>query len=111
MGCVFARQVWTLILPQLGLLQLAPQPTVSRFSGWWKRSIAAVPKEVCKGLNSLIIVVEWEIWKHRNSCVFDNKRPSVQEVIRVVSLEGGLWCSAGASKLHELVLGLLPTGA
>jgi hypothetical protein len=33
-GCVFARQIWTLILQQLGLLQLAPQPTVSRFSGW-----------------------------------------------------------------------------
>jgi hypothetical protein len=38
-------------------------------------------------------------------------RPSVQEVIRAVSLEGGLWCLAGASKLHELVLRLLPTEA
>ena len=100
MGCVFARQVWSLILQQLGLLQLAPQPTVTRFSGWWKRSIAAVPKEAHKGLNSLIILVAWEIWKHRNSCVFDNKRLSVQEVIRAVSSEGGLWCSA--SRLEPL---------
>ena len=103
-GCVFARQVWTLVLEQIGLLLVAPQHNVSRFSRWWKRSIAAVPKEIRKGLNSLIILVAWEIWKHRNSCVFDNKRPNIQEVFRAISSEGELWCSAGASKLQELVL-------
>ena len=93
------------------MLQLAPQPTVIRFSGWWKRTTAAVPKDLRKGLNSLIILVAWEIWKHRNSCVFGNKRPSVQKVLRAISSEGGLWCSAGASKLQELVFRLLPSGA
>jgi hypothetical protein len=37
----------------------------------------------------LIILVAWEIWKHRNTCVFDNKRPSVQEVLRTISAKGG----------------------
>ena len=41
--CIFSRQVWSLVLQQLGLLQLAPQPSVTRFSGWWKRSTAAIP--------------------------------------------------------------------
>ena len=63
------------------------------------------------GVNDDSLNLSWEIWKHRNSCVFDNKRPSVQEVIRAVSSEGGLWCSAGTSELHELVLGSLPIGA
>ena len=103
MGCVFARQVWTLILQQLGLLQLAPQPTVTRFSGWWKRSIAAVPKEAHKGLNSLIILVAWKI--SRNSCVFDNKRPNIQEVIRAVSLEGGLGARLEPPNSKNLFLG------
>jgi hypothetical protein len=31
-------------------------------------------------------------------------------VLRAVSLEGGLWCSAGASKLQELMPGLLALG-
>ena len=110
-GCVFAWQVWTLVLQQLGLLQLAPQPTVTHFLGWWRRSTAAIPKEARKGLNSLIILVSWEIWKHRNICVFDNKRPSVQEVLRAINAEGGLWCSAEASKLQELVFRLLPSRA
>jgi len=105
-GCVFARQVWFLVFQHLGLLQLAPQPTVTRFSGWWKKTTSDVPKEARKGLNSLIILVAWEIWKHRNTCVFDNMRPNVQEVLRAISSEGGIWCSAGASKLQELVLRL-----
>ena len=110
-GCVFARQVWSLVLHQFGLLHLAPQSAVTRFSGWWKRSTAAIPKEARKGLNSLIILVAWEIWKHRNTCVFDNKWPSVQEVLRSISAEGVLWCSAGASKLQELVIRSLPAVA
>ena len=109
--CVFSREVWTLIFQKLGLLALAPQPGSSSFIRWWCRFRKAVPKELRKGLNSLIILVAWEIWKHRNSCVFDNSRPSVEEVLKAVNVEGGLWCLAGASKLQELVFGSVPAGA
>ena len=68
-GCVFSRQVWASIFQLLGLMQLVPDPSVSRFSGWWRKVIKAVPKEVRRGLNSLIILVAWEVWKHRNDCV------------------------------------------
>ena len=102
-GCVFAREVWTIILHHLGVLHLAPQPSNVCFSSWWRKSVAAAPRETRKGLNSLIILVAWELWKHRNACVFEKKRPSIQEVLRFVSMEGGLWCSAGASRLHQLV--------
>jgi len=88
-------------------MQLVPDPSVSRFSGWWRKVIKAVPKEVRRGLNSLIILVAWEVWKHRNDCVFENSRPCIQTVLRAVSIEGGLWCSAGASKLQELMPRLL----
>ena len=64
----------------------------------------SVPKAERKGLNSLIILVAWEVWKHRNSCVFKNATPSTREVLRAVSAEGNLWCSAGARKLQELLV-------
>jgi hypothetical protein len=91
-----------------------------RISAWRSKLSLVMDKIQCsgqidgwvhKGLNSLIILVVWEIWKHRKACVFDNKRPNIQEVVRAVSSEGGLWCSAGASKLQELVLRSLPAGA
>ncbi|RCV40403.1 hypothetical protein SETIT_9G050600v2, partial [Setaria italica] len=81
---------------------------------WWRRAISSVPKEVRKGFNSLIILIAWEVWKHRNDCVFDNSRPNILKVVSSVSTEGGLWCMAGASKLQELMSRLsrsLPLGA
>jgi hypothetical protein len=63
-----------------------------------------VPKAEQKGLNSLIILVAWEVWMHCNSCVFENATPSIQEVLRAVSTEGNLWCSAGARNLQELLV-------
>jgi hypothetical protein len=47
-----------------------------------------------KGLNYLIILVAWEIWKHRNACVFEGAIPGVQLVLQAVTNEGVLWCMA-----------------
>ena len=102
-GCVFAREVWTLILDGLGLRSLAPQPGCCRFISWWCTATKAVPKEMRKGLNCLIILVAWEIWKHRNACVFEGKRPCVHIILQTVANECSLWSLAGASALKELL--------
>ncbi|WVZ85537.1 hypothetical protein U9M48_032454 [Paspalum notatum var. saurae] len=103
-SCVFAWQIWTLILNELGLLTMAPQPGCTRFSNWWCHSIKRIEKNLRKGLNSLIILVAWEIWKHRNACVFEGAAPCVQQVRRAVVEEGSVWCLARASALQELLL-------
>jgi hypothetical protein len=59
-----------------------------------------------KGLNSLIILVSWEIWKHQNSCVFEGILLNIQALLRNVSDECCLW--TGASKLHFLLRSLAP---
>ncbi|CAL5002947.1 unnamed protein product [Urochloa decumbens] len=100
-----------MIFQPLGLLNLAPDPSVIRFTGWWRKTVAAAPKEVRKGINSLIILVAWELWKHRNSCVFDNQRPNIQDVLWSVNTEGSIWCMAGACKLQELLSRSLTLGA
>jgi hypothetical protein len=68
-SCVLARQVWTEILQRLGLVTVAPQPSVTRFSSWWCLALKNIPKEMRKGFNSLVILVAWEIWKHWNECL------------------------------------------
>jgi len=107
-ACVFARQVWTAIFHVLGLLPLAPKLVDSRFSSWWCKTIKDVPKEIRKGLNSLIILVAWELWKHRNACVFEGASPCVQRVLAVVTEECMLWCWAGAKAPQQLLSRLLP---
>jgi hypothetical protein len=56
-SCVFARQVWTLILIRMGLDALAPQPGSFRFSSWWCQGLKNIEKSSRKGFNSLIILV------------------------------------------------------
>ncbi|KAJ1273975.1 hypothetical protein BS78_05G027600 [Paspalum vaginatum] len=72
---------------------------------WWACSISLAPKEVRKRLNTLFILVVWELWKFRNPYVFEGCQPSVQWVLQLIEDEGLLWCRAGASNLQELVKG------
>ncbi|GJN03512.1 hypothetical protein PR202_ga20967 [Eleusine coracana subsp. coracana] len=60
------------------------------------------PKETQKGVNSLIILTAWVLWKHRNSCVFYGKNPSLIILQREVAEERHLWELAGAKGLRAL---------
>lgn len=73
------------------------------FSVWWSRAVRRVPKEKRKGLNSLIILVVWSLWKHRNACVFDGRDPSVSVICQEVEAESRLWIMAGDKVLQELL--------
>ena len=102
-GCVLSREVWAWLLRELKLNVLPPTSS-SRFCSWWKRTATSLEKSLRKGFNSLVILVSWELWKHRNACVFDGVRPQAQTVLTHVAAEGHLWCLAGASGLHDLLL-------
>jgi hypothetical protein len=101
-SCV--RQVWTLIFQKLKLYAVRPPESTSRFYGWWCRTLRSVPKEMHKGVNSLVILVAWELWKQWNVCVFKGARPNVQTLLYNVAKESSLWCMAGATALQELLI-------
>jgi hypothetical protein len=100
--CVCSRQVWCFVLQQLGYYNFARQDT-TRFACWWSRTVRGLPASEKKGLNSFIILVAWEICKHRNNCVFNGTTPSMDDVLQAIASEGALWCLAGASKLRDLL--------
>ncbi|KAF8662664.1 hypothetical protein HU200_056266 [Digitaria exilis] len=64
-----------------------------------------VPKEKRTGINTIIILAAWVLWKHRNSCVFDNTRPNIAALLSIFSEERHLWCLAGARGLRALDVG------
>ena len=82
--CVFTRQCWSLIFQHLNLAIAGPTTSTTSFLAWWSTTIKHVPKDHRKGLNSVIILVTWEIWKHRNACVFQGSRTSVQLLLQTV---------------------------
>lgn len=70
------------ILQQVGLEVLAPHLNGLSFEDWWAGASSRVSGQIQKGLNAIIILDAWSLWKHRNHCVFYERTPSL---IRVVS--------------------------
>jgi hypothetical protein len=102
-SCVVARQVWFNVFALLNLGDCIPSQEERNFVGLAK-SNKNVKKEFKKGVSSLIILVAWMIWKHRNSCVFEGLSPLVNIIMRNLMDEHNLWCLAGAKKLDGLGL-------
>ncbi|WVZ81062.1 hypothetical protein U9M48_028487 [Paspalum notatum var. saurae] len=107
-ACVLSREVWAWVLRELRLDVALPPSFSSRFCSWWSKADASLEKGLRKGFNSLVILVIWELWKHRNACVFDGVRPQAQTVLSQAVVEGHMWCLAGASSLQELLLRSAP---
>ena len=45
---------------------LSCSSAIIKFSSWWCQAVKGATKGCRKGIHSLIILVSWEIWKHRN---------------------------------------------
>jgi hypothetical protein len=99
-SCVFARQVWVQILSLVGLQHLSPILGEGIFQEWWRLAERRVSAVMKKGFNTLVVLVAWWIWKHRNSCVFDGASPSVARIVQDIRDEAGQWCLAGPSGLR-----------
>jgi len=68
--------------------------------------MSRVSKEHRKGVNTLIILGAWIIWKHRNACVFEGASPSLNMIWSELKNEHNLGCMVGARKLQGLGLAL-----
>ncbi|WVZ89536.1 hypothetical protein U9M48_035920, partial [Paspalum notatum var. saurae] len=99
----YLGKVWTWVLQRLQLPVVVPSVLASRFNSWWFRASRTLPKELRKGFNSLVVLVSWELWKHRNACVFEGASPDLQTVLHSVAAKGHLWCLSGASAFQDLV--------
>lgn len=102
MGCVFAREVWFLVLHLLGFSRLEPTPRDTAFQDWWRKAAKRSGREARRGINSLIILVAWLLWKYRNRCVFDGERPRSSVLLKQIKEEINLWVLAGAAKLGRV---------
>ena len=45
-----------------------------------------------------MLLVMWELWKHRNAIVFDGESPSIERLIHKVKSEAKVWATAGLIK-------------
>jgi hypothetical protein len=64
--------------------------------------VQQIEKHHHKGFNSLVVMVAWWIWKHRNACVFEGALPNVNALMQEIKGETILWCIAGAKGLRHI---------
>jgi len=101
-GCVFAREVWHMVLTKCNLLRLAPSLQNSEFTLWWLRSRKRMRKASRKSFDSLVILVAWTLWKERNQRVFQRANLSGPELCSLIMDEIRVWGYAGIADFHIL---------
>jgi hypothetical protein len=53
-------------------------------------------------MNTIIILIAWQLWKFRNQCVFDGCHPDLGSTLQLISMECYGWGAAGARGLLGL---------
>ena len=101
--CRYTRRVWGLIAGWVGYPQLLPShwsPTHS-VEEWWTRlgNPADIPT---KALRSLILLVNWKIWKERNARTFKRRETLPTMLFGKIKEEARAWGIAGAQHLASL---------
>ena len=91
-----------MVLQRVGLAVLSHQPYDLFFDEWWSRASSTVEGSIKKGLNSMIALGAWTIWRHRNDCVFNGKTLNLTSALIMAGDEFWSWSLADARGLSSL---------
>lgn len=72
------------------------------FTEWWQDATEAANVSARQGLNSLIILGAWILWKHHNHCIFDGTSPCMTVALVQASEERTVWKMAGDKAISLL---------
>ena len=100
--------MWFNLLQGFGLQALAPGLDDKVFDDWWDNLSNRLSGQVQKGVNSLVILGAWNLWNHRNRCVFDGVVPNLNSLLSATREDLHQWSIAGARGVSFL-LALAPT--
>ncbi|XP_073361050.1 uncharacterized protein [Aegilops tauschii subsp. strangulata] len=91
LGCVLARQIWSVIMGNWGKPHWTPEPEAELVRWWTSLNIEKTKR---KETWTVITLVAWTLWKHRNDIVFNGASPSVSTILRQIEAEGQNWRAA-----------------
>ena len=102
--CRFTKRIWVSLKTWLGLydLDIDAWDGFSTLEEWWTE-VVHKKGDARKGLASLAMLVDWEIWLERNTRVFQNKSMTTTMLINKIKEEAEVWGRAGAKALCNFV--------
>lgn len=98
----FSRQFWFFFVSRIGLAVLAPQLGEISFLDWWRKASSSLPLLMQKGLNSIVILGAWTLWRHRNDCLFDGNPPRLAAALSMAGSDLWFQGRAGAKDIQLL---------
>lgn len=101
LGCAFRRESWFRVLETFGL-QTTILETDADFVDGWLQLRNMLRNELYKGLDSLVMLVAWSLWKERNSRVFRSLSKTPALLVSKVITKCRIWLEAGCSNLDNL---------
>ena len=87
---------WTLVGEALGRADW--KPSQEDTLGDWLSNRSADSDTIIKDLRTVMLLVMWELWEHRNTIVFHGDSPSIERLIQKVKSEAKVWATAGLIK-------------
>jgi hypothetical protein len=54
-----------------------------------------VTNTIREGLNTLLVLGAWTLWRHRNDCVFNGMSPRLSTALALAMDEAGAWLVYG----------------
>ncbi|OEL13837.1 hypothetical protein BAE44_0025144, partial [Dichanthelium oligosanthes] len=75
----------------------------SSLADWWVGGRKRVAKELCKGFDTLILLVAWSLWEERNRRIFERSALQPIALAQQVILVAGVWNLAGYGALSSLL--------
>ena len=87
-GCVVSRAIWHEVLDEWHMQSWMPIPDMDLID-WW--TMQRTPSSQRRDSWSVVILVMWCIWTHRNDVVFNGASVSASGTVRKIREEIELW--------------------
>jgi hypothetical protein len=95
--------VWFQLFNKIGLAVLAPQLEDTSFAEWWIKTDKLMSTLFRKGVNSLITIGAWVIWKQRSNGEFNNVSSTIQTHLFRRKVKCGALLELRSSKRSSLL--------
>lgn len=98
-GCAVINIIWNSVFRWAGLTQVVPFNN-QKLKTWWQHAATNLQSTSKKKLNSMVMLVNWSIWRERNNRVFENAYRNIPQIMEQIKTEANLWAVASGGRFN-----------